>query len=245
MGGKEVTAVILAGGRGDRMGELTQDLQKCMLPVRGKPILGYVLDNIQEAFGSARIIIATGHKPESIREFYGNRYRNIDIEYVHNPERLETRKRLQLAQDLIKGPFLYLAGDVISDPAQLIKVVESYEKERGNGLMGVISAAIDHQPALNHALITVENGHAIEMLFPATPTWTSNQVREMGIAYYDSQFFYLLKNAKPDQTYLSNVITEAISRGVDFAVENYFNKWYHFFRPQDLQTEIRFNKSKE
>lgn len=243
--GKEITAVVLAGGRGGRMGELTQNLQKCMLPVGGKPILSHILDNVQEAFGSARIIITTGHKPESIREFYGNKYRNIDIEYVHNPERLETRKRLQLAEDLIKGPFLYLAGDIIADPAQLIKVVESYEKERGNGLMGVISAATDHQPALNHALITVENGHAIEMIFPSTPTWNDNQLTEMGIAFYDNQFFYLLKNAKPDQTYLSHVITEAISQGVDFAVESYFDKWYHFLKPEDLQTEIRFSRNNE
>ncbi len=238
---KEITAVILAGGRGARMGDLTRDQQKCMLPVNGKPILDHILDNLQEAFGSGRLIIATGHKSESVIKAYGSKYKNIDIEYVYSPEQLETRRRLLLTEDLIRGPFLYLSGDIISDPTQLMKVAESYEREKGRGLLGVISAATDHEPALSHAIITVENGHAVEMIYPPTSTWNKDQVREMGIAFYDSQFFYRLKSAKPDQPYLSHVIAEAISQGVDFAVEKYFDRWYHFARPEDLQTTISFS----
>jgi NDP-sugar pyrophosphorylase family protein len=238
--GKEVTAVVLAGGKGTRMGALTADQQKCLLPVEGKPILEHILDNLLEAFGSAHLIIATGHKGETIKETYGNKYRNIDIEYVHSPERLETRRRLQLAESLVRGPFLYLAGDVIANPNQLIRIAETYEREKGNGLLGVISAATDHQPALSHAIITTQNGHAVEMIYPPSDTWTKEQVREMGIAFYDHGFFYRLKQARPDQTFLSHVISEAINQGVDFAVEKYFDKWYHFAKPEDLQTKIRY-----
>lgn len=240
---KEIEAVILAGGKGIRMGDLTTNQQKCLLPVEGKPVLGHILDNLQEAFGSVHLVIATGHKGEAIKEVYGNRYRNIDIEYVHNPERLETRRRLQLAEDLVRGPFLYLAGDVVADPNQLIRVAETYEKEKGSGLLGVISAATDHLPALSHAIITAQNGHAVEMIYPASDTWNNDQVREMGIAFYADEFFYRLKQARPDQTFLSHIISEAINQGVDFAVEKYFDKWYHFVTAEDLDTKIVYNRS--
>ncbi|MFH0773689.1 MAG: sugar phosphate nucleotidyltransferase [bacterium] len=239
---KEIEAVILAGGRGERMGDITRDRQKCLLPVEGKPILGHILDNIQDAFGSAHLVIATGHRGETIKEAFGERYRNIQIEYVHDPAHLETRKRLQLAENTIRGPFLYLAGDVIADANQLTRIAETYEKEKSGDFQGVISAATDHQPALSHAIISAQNGHAIEMIYPATPTWSEGQVREMGIAYYANNFFYRLRQARPEQTYLSHVITEAIGQGVDFAVEKYFDRWYHFGTPKDLQAKIQYNR---
>lgn len=241
---KEITAVILAGGRGERMGTLTQLQQKCMFLIDGRPILSYILDNIQTAFGSAHSIIATGHQGESVKEYFKNQYGNISINYVHNPERLETKKRLLLADDLIKGPFLYLAGDVISQPTQFIKVAETYEKDVSENLLGAISAATDHLPALSHALITAENGRAVEMVYPATPIWNDEQLREMGIAYYDREFLQRLRQAKPEQTYLSHVITEAIKGGLEFAVVKYFEKWYHFLRPEDLDTTIDFSVRK-
>jgi len=241
---KETTAVILAGGRGERMGTLTQSQQKCMLPIDGKPLLSYILDNVHAAFGSAHLIIAIGYLGESVREYFKNQYGGISIDYVHSPERLETKKRLLLADDLIKGPFLYLAGYVISHPTQLIRVAESYEKDKSVGLLGVISGANDHLPALSHALITVENDRAIEMIFPATSTWNDRQLREMGIAYYGRRFIDRLKQSRQEQTYLSHVIAEAIKEGSDFAVAKYFEKWYHFLRPEDLKTSINFRDKK-
>jgi len=239
---KEITAVIIAGGRGSRMGDLTNDEQKCMLPVEGAPIMTHLLDNLVETFGSADLVIATGYRADSIVRAFGNRYRSVDIEYVHSSEQLETRRRLLLTADLVHNPFLYLAGDVISEPSLMKRVAEGFEREAGTGIIGVISAATDHKPALSHAIISVEGKHAVEMIYPSIPTWNEGQVREMGIAYYDNRFFHRLRNARADQTYTSHVIAEAIRNGVDFAVETYFDRWYHFVRPEDLATKIVFDK---
>ena len=97
--GKEVDAVILAGGRGSRMGELTDSTQKCLLPFKEKPILIHILDTIKNAFGSANVVIATGYNGDKIRELIGNGYGKIVVNYVHSSELLETRRRLLLAKD--------------------------------------------------------------------------------------------------------------------------------------------------
>lgn len=238
---KEIEAVLLAGGIGARMKELTQDCQKCMLLVDGKPILEYVFENVVDAFGSAKVIIATGFKGESIKEYFGSQYRNISIEYVHSPEKLEVRKRLLLVDDLIKGSFLYLPGDAITHPSLLSAVVTDFENDK-EALTGSISGAVDHIPALSHALITIDNNHAVEIVFPPTPTWSNNQLREIGIMYLNKGFLYNLRSAPSDELHIVPVINQALKNGEQFAVQKYFDRWYHFASPNDLNTSIKFNR---
>lgn len=48
---KEIDVVALVGGRGKRMGKLTENSHKYLLEIEGKLILAHLLDGIQEAFG--------------------------------------------------------------------------------------------------------------------------------------------------------------------------------------------------
>ncbi len=138
----EINAIILAGGRGSRMGELTSDTHKSMLYIEGKPIVAHILDGIQEEFGSANIIIATGYKAESIHEKFGGRYGKLDINYVHNPNSLEIRKRLLLAEGIIKGPFFVIGTDVIVNPNHYSNMVHKHNTDNKE-VYGVISGAVD------------------------------------------------------------------------------------------------------
>lgn len=60
------TAVILAAGRGSRMGNLTLDCPKCLLPLAGKPMLQWQLDALHNA-GINRIILVAGYKEEKLQ----------------------------------------------------------------------------------------------------------------------------------------------------------------------------------
>jgi len=86
-------AVILAGGRGERMGGLTQDKQKCMLEVDGAPILEHILYGLAETFGKGmRVIIATGYGGEDVRQYFGDNFDGLRLQYVHDNQPLETKK---------------------------------------------------------------------------------------------------------------------------------------------------------
>src|SRR5260221_14759692 len=111
-----------------------------------------------------------------------------------------------------------------------------------NSPIAGIAAAPDHQPALSHAIIQDQDGLATKMIYPPTDTWTPDQLREMGIAYFDHEFFNRLRGARSDQAYLSQVISEAIIQGEGIAIEKYTDDWYHFLRPEDLQATIRYNR---
>lgn len=230
---KEVQAVILAGGRGGRMGTLTSDQQKCLLSFHEKPVLSYVFDNVIEAFGSAELTLCLGYQGINVKEFYREQYRSLKLNYVYDQRSLETRRRLLLARNYLPGPFLVLPGDVICHPDQLVKVVESYERDKKLAL-GSISGAVDHYPALTHALIQISEGKVIEMIYPALQSWAGEYYREMGVAFYDHRFLHVLTNAPDNYLYISDVISNALVNKETFLANIYSNKWYHFSSPSDF-----------
>ena len=74
-------ALVLAGGRGNRLNELSAEQNKCMIEVRGKHLIEYNLDcavdvNVDE------IVLIVGYKAETIINFLGNNYKGKKIKYV-------------------------------------------------------------------------------------------------------------------------------------------------------------------
>tara|TARA_B100000315_G_scaffold213396_1_gene211327 strand:- start:683 stop:925 length:243 start_codon:yes stop_codon:yes gene_type:complete len=61
--------VILAGGKGKRMGDLSKNIPKPMIPVAGKPILEHQIDLVKK-YGYKDIILLTGYKHEVIQDYF-------------------------------------------------------------------------------------------------------------------------------------------------------------------------------
>jgi CTP:molybdopterin cytidylyltransferase MocA len=72
-GGAPVNVVLLAAGRGSRLGALAQHTHKSLLPVAGKPALQYVIDEVL-ARPVRDVVIVTGDKHEAIEQFVRERY---------------------------------------------------------------------------------------------------------------------------------------------------------------------------
>ncbi len=238
----EISAVILAGGLGSRMGRLTDETHKSMLEVDGKPVIGHILDGLQKEFGSARVILTTGHKGEQIRERFGSKYRNIDLEYVHSPDHLEVRKRLLLADGLINGPFFVMGSDVIAHSSQQAHMASTFDANSGD-IYGVISGGVDLQPAPTHALIFTEGNNVTEIqTYPPFHTDGRTPLRDMSLWYFDQKVMHVLKNAPDMELNISPVLNEGIKHGADYLIERYFDEWYHFGTPEDLQSHINFRR---
>src|SRR5436190_18744718 len=64
-------AVLLAAGRGTRMHELTAELPKPMIKVRGKPILLHIIEGLHGA-GVKIFLIIVGYHAEAVRDYFGD-----------------------------------------------------------------------------------------------------------------------------------------------------------------------------
>lgn len=104
-------AVILAAGRGTRMGELTSAVPKPMLDLNGRPLLEYKLDALPEEV--REVIIVIGYHGETIRNRFGNSFHDRKITYIEQEELNGTAGALWKAKDILKDRFLIMAGDDI------------------------------------------------------------------------------------------------------------------------------------
>lgn len=110
-------ALIFAAGRGERMQPLTDATPKPLLPVGGKPLIGWLLEKLAAA-GCRDVVINTSHLAAQFPATLGDGARyGLAIHYVYEgPTALETGGGMLHALPLLgTGPFLALNGDIWCD----------------------------------------------------------------------------------------------------------------------------------
>jgi dTDP-glucose pyrophosphorylase len=110
-------AVILAAGRGTRMRELTNDLPKPMIAVRGKPILQHIIEGLRGA-GVTNVLLIVGYREDVVRDFFGDGSAfGVSVSYERQVTQDGTGRVVELAKDFTGGdPFLLSYGDILLDP---------------------------------------------------------------------------------------------------------------------------------
>ena len=121
------TAVLLAAGKGTRMRELTADLPKPMVEVRGKPVLRHILEGLREA-NVRQFLIVVGYRADVVREYFGSGSDfGVRIDYTTQEVQDGTGRVVDLALPFTgPAPFILSYGDILVDPAnyQRIAVLE-------------------------------------------------------------------------------------------------------------------------
>jgi histidinol-phosphate phosphatase family protein len=99
-------AVIFAGGRGTRLGNLTLDRPKPMVEVGGQPFLQYQLE-LLKAQGFSRVLLLLGYRAEVIMDYFGDGSEfGLEIQYsITEPDDL-TSLRVQVAAGMLDEHFL-------------------------------------------------------------------------------------------------------------------------------------------
>jgi dTDP-glucose pyrophosphorylase len=118
-------AVLLAAGRGTRMREMTAELPKPMLEVRGKTVLQHILDGLRDA-GVRRFLIIVGYHAETVRNFFGDGSRSdLHIQYATQIVQDGTGRVVNLARNFTgDSPFILSYGDILVDPQNYKRVVD-------------------------------------------------------------------------------------------------------------------------
>lgn len=131
-------AVILAAGKGTRMGELTSERPKPMLLVRGKPILEHIIDGLRGA-GIDRVCIVTGYRAELVEQHFASGQRwNAQISYVRQTVQDGTGKAPEYARGFAgTDPFLLTYGDILVRPDTYPRMLERFQSGSFSGLVTV------------------------------------------------------------------------------------------------------------
>jgi dTDP-glucose pyrophosphorylase len=111
---RENRVVIMAGGLGSRLEELTRDVPKPMLTVGSRPLLETIVRGFVDQ-GFRRFYFAVNYKAEKIESYFGNgAAMGIEIEYLRERERMGTAGALSLMPTRPRDPILVMNADVLT-----------------------------------------------------------------------------------------------------------------------------------
>ncbi|HGE72054.1 TPA: hypothetical protein ENX78_14545, partial [Candidatus Poribacteria bacterium] len=158
-------AVILAGGKGTRLGIISSVIPKPLLPVGTKPILEIIIERLRD-HGFTDIILNTGYKAEIIEAYFrdGNGL-NVNITYYQEDKPMGTAAPVKLVEHLLGDqPFITMNGDLLTDmdframyqmhldkSAELTVAVTSYSYKVPYGVINMqdnVIKSIDEKPEL-------------------------------------------------------------------------------------------------
>jgi NDP-sugar pyrophosphorylase family protein len=110
-------AVILCGGKGERLRPYTEDRPKAMIEVLGNPILSYLLHWLR-SYGLTNVLIACGYRHEVIEQYFGDGSKwQMQIQYEIESQPLGRGGALKKAAGRLKDdkPILAINGDTITN----------------------------------------------------------------------------------------------------------------------------------
>ena len=118
-------AVILAGGRGERIRPISDTLPKALVPIEGKPILAHQIDQL-ERIGVQEVFILTGYLATSVARFCGTLQTNMKIKCIQTVPSATSAQRILNSKDDIGDEFLLIYCDnfVLSD-SEINSVLQS------------------------------------------------------------------------------------------------------------------------
>ncbi len=136
--------VVLCGGRGTRLGALTAETPKPLLPVEGKPFLLYLLQEFQQE-GFRRFLLSVHYRPERFEQFIGQYQEQIPgMELVEESEPLGTGGALRRAVEAIQSPvFAAVNGDSWLDQPILPVLMEHSAAGRSFTAVAVEASRIE------------------------------------------------------------------------------------------------------
>jgi choline kinase len=242
-------AIILAAGRGTRLGDYAKGMPKAMLDFAGKPLLATQL-KVLRAAGVNDITVVTGFASKKIA-FDG-------VNYVHNPDFATTNmvESLIVARDELKAGALVCYGDIIYEP----RVLKAVMKAKADAVVAVDYDYLDYWKARlgdewenDTESLRVVNGKITE-LGGSNPSAKERQCRYVGLLKFSANGAKLLletyyaekrrhwESEKPwlnspsfKQAFMTDLLNAFIARGNEVRPVEIERGWMEFDTADDYE----------
>jgi D,D-heptose 1,7-bisphosphate phosphatase len=166
-------AVILAGGKGTRLKEVSGNLPKPMVPVLGKPLLQHLIEQCVE-YGITDIKLLISYKKEIIEDYFGDGSQyGVSIQYIVEDTPRGTAGALIDALPELDKQFLVAYGDTFFD----IDLSAFWEFHRGQGGDASIFLHPNDHP-YDSDLVEVDSSFQVQRIhpYPHDAQWRQNLV---------------------------------------------------------------------
>ena len=226
-------AVLLAAGRGTRMRELTNELPKPMIEVRGKPVLHHMVEGLRAA-GVREFLIIVGYRAESVQNFFGDGSRyNIQIQYATQVVQDGTGRVVDLARNFVgDSPFVLNYGDILVDPANYKRLVDL-----PRGVEAIISVTRGEDVSKGGAAFLNDRMELVDLLEKPKPGQASSPWYNAGLYAFRPSIFDFTAKLKPSsrgEYELTDAIRELAHSGKKVKALELTGEWADVRDPEIL-----------
>ncbi len=173
-----IDAVIIAGGKGERLLPLTKNTPKPMLSIGKKPILEHNIDFLSQ-YGITQFHISVNYLKNIIKDYFKNgSNKNIQISYIEENEPLGTIGSVKLSNSYKNTDILIMNSDLLTN----INLADFYNSfKESNADMSIATSS--YNVNIPYAVLDVENGQVVS--FKEKPTYN----------YFSNAGIYLIKKS--------------------------------------------------
>jgi NDP-sugar pyrophosphorylase family protein len=150
------TAVVLVGGAGLRMRPLTEDLPKCMIPLRGKPLIYWTLTWLRDS-GFKHVVLGVSYLKETVINYVKENPVGIKVDFSEHTQEGETGEgfRLAIKRHVDDENFLAMNGDELTN-LNLEKFADFHLRHKP---VATIAVSPMHSP---FAVLEIEGNNIVE-----------------------------------------------------------------------------------
>jgi dTDP-glucose pyrophosphorylase len=231
-----LTALIMAGGRGERLKPLTDNVPKPMLKVGDKPILEYNVDRLI-SYGIKDIYISVRYLKEQIMEYFGDgSSRGVKIYYIEETIPLGTLGCLAYIDASLHKDILVMNSDLLTNID-----FEAFFKFYKNSDADMALASIPYKVDIPYAVLETDSSNVKS--FSEKPTYT----------YYSNGGIYCMKSSHKESLeagkhcnatdLMDSILAEAGKKLVHFPLLDYWldiGKHSDFMQAQEDISHIKF-----
>jgi NDP-sugar pyrophosphorylase family protein len=238
-------AVVLAAGKGTRMGSMTQDIPKPMLSIHGRPMLELILERLQ-TLGISHFLIVTGYHGEVIEKHFEKT--NSDAPHIARKSQIALRFEFVrqnpvngtgsgalLARDFAgKEPFLLTYGDILCDPSEYKRCIQSLGTT--DDTVAAVAVKWVDDPSQGAAVYEVDG--RVKRIVEKPPQGTSaTHWNSAGFYTFHPVLFDYLARLRPSprgEYELTSALSDMLEDGLDLRISPVQGEWRDVGRPEDL-----------
>lgn len=223
-------AVILAGGTGSRMGQVSESYQKCLTLINGRPLLDYVIERVLFT-GCENILLVANHLREQLEGFVDKYKHRGSITVVHTNAK-GTAGALKSAESFITtDAFFYLHGDLYFNEYHLLELQTRWQSTPASVVIG----ASEKWYARTHPYFSInESGTLHKIWLPGRgDVLPRDALCSMETMILNKTIFDVIWKVGDDKM-LADVIMK-VQDNVEIVVHH--NSWFHLENLDDLKSQ--------
>jgi glucose-1-phosphate cytidylyltransferase len=194
---QDLQAVLLCGGKGERLRPLTNSLPKPLVPIHGRPILSYLISHLAH-FGVRDLVVAAGYRADAIRKYFDSNHRELKVTVVDSGVEVDILQRVQDCRKHLRDDFLVCYGDTLAN-VDIQSLFDFHQQHRGH--VTVTGYPLKSQ----FGLMRFGPNHKVTD-FAEKPTL--DQLINIGYYYFDQQAAKLLDHSKRFEDFLTGQVRE-------------------------------------